>query len=88
MANISKIEWKYEEFKNETKQEEKTVFPENEILEEIIENAELGMFNEINETLDKLYKNDKYHKFCGEIRKLSNKFDGEAIIEFLNKKNK
>lgn len=88
MANISKIEWKYEELKTETKKDGKIVFPENEILEEIIENAELGMFNEINETLDKLYKNDKYHKFCGEIRKLSNKFDGEAIIEFLNKKNK
>jgi PAS domain S-box-containing protein len=86
IQELLQIEWIYESKpeKNSNIEGNDLLFPEKNTILLIIENAEMGDFNSINQIIDHIVReNSLYEKFCTFMKKLTKNYDSESIIKFL-----
>ena len=92
ITKILNINWKYEK-SNEINSRETivkfksiSIFPTEDILNNIIENAKMGAFAKIENIIQTLKENEDYSGFCEKILYFTNNFDDDGIIQFINHK--
>jgi len=60
------------------------IFPDKLVISSLLENAEIGNFNEINEIIEKLEKeNEDLSFFCNLVKRMSRNYDREGILKIM-----
>jgi len=88
MKEILQINWllKEKDINEEKNENIDLLMPDNNVIIKIIEYAEIGDFNTINEILDELaITNIAFEKFCNMVKKHAKNYDRKGIMQFLEK---
>jgi len=91
MKNILHLEWIYDNTPEKTNKivTGELFFPDNNIIQQITEHAEIGDFNSINELVNNLIKeNSAYENFCMLIKKHAKNYSSEGILSILEQNKK
>jgi len=89
IQDILKIKWIIENTSivNNKIENDYLLLPEKNIIFTIIENAEIGNFNGINQILDNLIRtNESYTNFSVTLKRFTKNYDSENMIKFLQLK--